>query len=51
LEGGLIALDAKTGKPIWSTQTIDKDKPHTITGAPPVIAKGNWTPAQVADGG
>ena len=39
LDGRLIALDAKTGKPIWDVVTIDQTKPYTITGAPR-IAKG-----------
>ncbi len=39
VDGRLIALDAKTGKPIWSTQTVDTSQPYTITGAPRV-AKG-----------
>ena len=39
LDGRLIALDAATGKQVWSTQTTDPDKPYTITGAPRV-AKG-----------
>lgn len=34
LDGRLIALDAKTGKPVWSVQTTDVSKPYTITGAP-----------------
>ncbi|MGE4411987.1 MAG: PQQ-dependent dehydrogenase, methanol/ethanol family [Sphingobium sp.] len=37
LDGRLIALDRKTGKPLWSTTTVDPDKPYTITGAPIVI--------------
>ncbi len=37
LDGRLIALDAKTGKPIWSAQTTDPAKPYTITGAPRVM--------------
>lgn len=36
LDGRLIALDAKTGKLIWSAQTLDKGWPYTITGAPRV---------------
>jgi len=36
LDGRLIALDRKTGTPIWSTQTTDKRRPYTITGAPRV---------------
>lgn len=39
LDGRLIALDAKTGQLIWSTITVDQNKPYTITGAPR-IAKG-----------
>jgi quinohemoprotein ethanol dehydrogenase len=37
LDGRLIALDAKTGKPLWSVQTTDPGKPLTITGAPRVF--------------
>lgn len=37
LDGRLIALDKKTGKELWSTQTFDADKPYTITGAPRVV--------------
>ncbi len=39
LDGRLIALDAGTGKEVWSVQTTDQDWPYTITGAPRV-AKG-----------
>jgi quinohemoprotein ethanol dehydrogenase len=39
LDGRLIALDAKTGKVVWETQTTPKDGPYAITGAPR-IAKG-----------
>ncbi len=39
LDGRLVALDAKTGAPVWQTLTIDPSKPYTITGAPRV-AKG-----------
>jgi quinohemoprotein ethanol dehydrogenase len=39
LDGRLIALDAKTGKPAWSVQTTDPNLPYTITGAP-IAAKG-----------
>jgi quinohemoprotein ethanol dehydrogenase len=39
LDGRLIALDAATGKPVWSTLTIDPQHRYTITGAPRV-AKG-----------
>jgi quinohemoprotein ethanol dehydrogenase len=34
IDGRLIALDAKTGKPVWSVQTTDPNLPYTITGAP-----------------
>jgi quinohemoprotein ethanol dehydrogenase len=37
LDGRLIALDANTGKPVWSVVTVDQTKPYTITGAPRVI--------------
>jgi quinohemoprotein ethanol dehydrogenase len=36
-DGRLVALDAATGKPVWSSLTVDKDKPYTITQAPRVI--------------
>jgi PQQ-dependent dehydrogenase (methanol/ethanol family) len=36
-DGRLIALDAKTGKEIWSQQTFDPSVPQSITGAPRVI--------------
>jgi quinohemoprotein ethanol dehydrogenase len=37
LDGRLVALDAATGKPVWTTLTVDKSKPYTITQAPRVI--------------
>jgi PQQ-dependent dehydrogenase (methanol/ethanol family) len=37
LDGRLIALDAATGKEVWSTQTTDPAWPYTITGAPRVV--------------
>ncbi|HEY8003769.1 MAG TPA: PQQ-dependent dehydrogenase, methanol/ethanol family [Phenylobacterium sp.] len=37
LDGRLVALDAATGKPVWSVQTTDPAKPFTITGAPRVV--------------
>jgi PQQ-dependent dehydrogenase (methanol/ethanol family) len=37
LDGRLIAVDAKSGKPLWQTQTIDDtSQPYVITGAPRV---------------
>lgn len=39
LDGRLQALDAGSGKLLWSKQTVDTSKPYTITGAPRV-AKG-----------
>jgi alcohol dehydrogenase (cytochrome c)/quinohemoprotein ethanol dehydrogenase len=39
LDGRLVAIDARNGKPVWSTLTIDPTKPYTITSAPRV-AKG-----------
>jgi PQQ-dependent dehydrogenase (methanol/ethanol family) len=37
IDGRLIALDAATGKQVWSQLTIDPGKPYTITGAPRVF--------------
>ena len=37
IDGRLIALDAATGRPTWSVQTVDKAKPYTITGAPRIF--------------
>ena len=37
IDGRLIALDAKTGKPAWSVQTTDPSLPYTITGAPRAV--------------
>ncbi len=39
LDGRLIALDAKSGSPVWDVITVDQSKPYAITGAPR-IAKG-----------
>ncbi len=36
-DGRLIALDAATGKPVWEVNTVDRDQPYTITGAPRVV--------------
>ena len=40
LDGRLIAIDAATGKKAWEQNTIDEDRPYTVTGAPRVF-KGN----------
>ena len=37
LDGRLIALDAKTGAPLWQTQTTDPDQDYAITGAPRIV--------------
>jgi PQQ-dependent dehydrogenase (methanol/ethanol family) len=36
-DGRLIALDAKTGRVVWSVLTLDHDKPVTSTGAPRIV--------------
>src|SRR5262245_37908623 len=36
-DGRLVALDAKTGQPVWSVMTVDPDKAYTNTMAPRVI--------------
>ena len=40
LDGRMIALDAKTGKVVWETQTADPGQPLAITGAPRVTRDG-----------
>ena len=40
LDGFLVAIDAKTGKETWRKQTVDPNKPYSITSAPRII-KGN----------
>jgi len=37
LDGRLIALDAKSGKPVWDLVTVDQSKPYAITGAPRIV--------------
>ena len=37
IDGRLIALDAATGKPVWSVVTVDQSQPYTITMAPRVF--------------
>lgn len=36
-DGRLVALDAATGEPVWSTRTTPVDQPYSITGAPRVF--------------
>jgi quinohemoprotein ethanol dehydrogenase len=36
-DGRLVALDARTGTPVWTVMTVDPSKPYTITQAPRVI--------------
>ncbi len=37
LDGRLIAVDAATGKEVWSTQTFPYESARTITGAPRIV--------------
>jgi quinohemoprotein ethanol dehydrogenase len=37
LDGRLIAVDAKTGREVWTTRTFESDWPYSITGAPRVF--------------
>jgi quinohemoprotein ethanol dehydrogenase len=37
VDGRLVAIDAATGVPVWSTLTVDPDLPYYITGAPKVF--------------
>ena len=37
LDGRLIALDIKSGKPVWNVVTADPSKPYAITGAPRIV--------------
>ena len=37
LDGRLVALDAKNGKPVWTTWTVDRNGTQTITGAPRIV--------------
>jgi quinohemoprotein ethanol dehydrogenase len=36
VDGRLVALDAATGKPVWTAMTVEPNKVYTITGAPRV---------------
>ena len=40
IDGYLVALNTSDGSGAWRVNTIDRDKPYTITGAPRII-KGN----------
>jgi len=37
LDGRLIALDAKSGHPVWEVLTADQSHPYAITGAPRIV--------------
>ena len=37
LDGRLIALDAKSGWPVWSALTFDQSQSYSITGAPRMV--------------
>ena len=37
IDGYLAAIDAATGEEVWKVNTIDRDQPYTITGAPRVV--------------
>ena len=37
LDARLVALDAETGKVVWSVQTADKNADYSITGAPLIV--------------
>ena len=37
IDGYLVSLDAATGEELWKVNTIDRDKPYTITGAPRIV--------------
>jgi quinohemoprotein ethanol dehydrogenase len=36
-DGRLIALDAASGKLLWSTDTVDQSRSYSITGAPRIV--------------
>jgi glucose dehydrogenase len=39
LDGRLLALEARTGKLLWSTVTVDQTKPYTISAAPRIAKR------------
>jgi PQQ-dependent dehydrogenase (methanol/ethanol family) len=54
LDGRLVALDQKTGAPVWTAQTTPEDGPYAITGAPRIaggkVVIGNAGSEYVARG-
>jgi len=38
LDGKLIAIDKRTGTPVWTLDTVDIAKAYSITGAPRIVA-------------
>jgi len=38
MDGRLVALDERSGKPVWTAQTTPVDSPYSITGAPRIAA-------------
>jgi PQQ-dependent dehydrogenase (methanol/ethanol family) len=37
IDARLVALDARTGTPVWEVQTADPEQPYTITAAPRIV--------------
>ena len=37
IDGRLVGIDAKTGKMVWETMTVDPRRAYYITGAPKVF--------------
>ncbi len=37
IDGYLASIDAATGEELWKVNTINRDKPYTITGAPRIV--------------
>ncbi|MCB9725248.1 MAG: PQQ-dependent dehydrogenase, methanol/ethanol family [Spirochaetaceae bacterium] len=37
LDNRLIAIDRRSGRPVWDVKTVEGDKPYSITGAPRVV--------------
>jgi quinohemoprotein ethanol dehydrogenase len=37
LDGRLVALDAKSGEPVWQVMTVDPTRPYSITMAPRIV--------------